>query len=65
MPQTHTPQTASRGSEQSPQYYEQFDGGAAEQALDLFKQFARERPEVVAMWAFGVGFVLGWKLRIW
>jgi hypothetical protein len=39
--------------------------GAAQAALDLFKQYARERPEVVTMWAFGLGFVLGWKLRIW
>jgi hypothetical protein len=38
---------------------------AAEAALDLFKQYARERPEVVAMWAFGIGFVLGWKLKLW
>lgn len=38
--------------------------GAGEAALDYFTEYARERPEVVAMWAFGLGFVLGWKLRI-
>jgi hypothetical protein len=42
----------------------QFQQGAAEAALDLFKQYARERPEIVTMWAFGLGFVLGWKLRL-
>ena len=42
----------------------QFQPGATEAALDLFKQYARERPEIVTMWAFGLGFVLGWKLRL-
>jgi exonuclease V gamma subunit len=31
----------------------------------IFKEYARERPEVVALWAFGIGFVLGWKLKLW
>ena len=48
----------------SPQNYGQTEIGAAEAALDLFKQYARERPELVTMWAFGLGFVLGWKLRL-
>lgn len=34
-------------------------------AMELFKEYSRERPEVVAMWAFGIGFVLGWKLKPW
>ena len=38
---------------------------AGEAALEAFRQFAQEKPEVVAIWAFGIGFVLGWKLRIW
>jgi hypothetical protein len=25
----------------------------------------RERPEVVALWCVGIGFVLGWKLKPW
>lgn len=37
---------------------------AGEAALEAFKEYARERPEIVTMWAFGLGFVLGWKLRI-
>ena len=35
---------------------------------DLYKYFqdyARERPDVVALWCFGIGFVLGWKLKPW
>ena len=37
----------------------------SEAALDFFTEYARERPEVVAMWAFGIGFILGWKLKPW
>jgi hypothetical protein len=38
---------------------------ATEAVLKLLKDYARERPEVVALWAFGIGFVLGWKLKPW
>jgi hypothetical protein len=34
-------------------------------AMECFREYARERPEVVALWTFGIGFVLGWKLKIW
>lgn len=46
-------------------------GGAAEElsageaAWEYFCQYARERPEVVVLWAFGLGFVLGWRLKPW
>ena len=33
--------------------------------VEYFRQYARERPEVVALWCFGIGFVLGWKLKLW
>ena len=29
------------------------------------RQYAREKPGVVALWCIGVGFVLGWKLKPW
>ena len=29
------------------------------------RTYARERPEVCALWCFGVGFILGWKLKPW
>ncbi len=29
------------------------------------QNYARERPEVAALWCFGVGFVLGWRLKPW
>ncbi|HRX80115.1 MAG: hypothetical protein H6821_16655 [Planctomycetaceae bacterium] len=38
---------------------------ATEAAMECFSQYAREKPEVVTLWAFGIGFVLGWKLKPW
>jgi len=34
-------------------------------ACEHFREYGRERPEVVALWCFGIGFVLGWKLKLW
>jgi hypothetical protein len=33
--------------------------------VEYFREYARERPEVMALWCLGIGFVLGWKLKIW
>jgi hypothetical protein len=29
------------------------------------QDYARERPDVFAMWCFGAGFILGWRLKPW
>lgn len=34
-------------------------------AFEHFQEYGRERPGVVALWCFGIGFVLGWKLKLW
>jgi hypothetical protein len=33
--------------------------------LEHFQEYQRERPGVVALWCFGIGFVLGWKFKLW
>ncbi|MGE3778467.1 MAG: hypothetical protein AB7F89_14875 [Pirellulaceae bacterium] len=38
---------------------------AGEAAWAYFRQYAAERPEVVVLWALGIGFVLGWRLKPW
>lgn len=38
---------------------------APQAVLAVFKEYARERPEVVALWTFGLGVVIGWKLKPW
>jgi hypothetical protein len=34
-------------------------------AFEHFREYERERPGVVALWCFGIGFALGWKLKLW
>jgi hypothetical protein len=33
--------------------------------LDSLEEYAREKPISVALWALGIGFFLGWKLKPW
>lgn len=33
--------------------------------VEYVREYTRERPEVVACICFGLGFVLGWKLKPW
>lgn len=33
--------------------------------VDHLREYAVQRPEVAALWCFGIGFVLGWKLKPW
>jgi len=33
--------------------------------MEYMRNYARERPEAAALWCFGIGFVLGWKLKPW
>jgi hypothetical protein len=38
----------------------------AEPAKDIFgllRDYAKDKPDVAAMWAFGLGILIGWKLR--
>ena len=34
-------------------------------SVRAFSRIGRERPEILALWCFGIGFVLGWKLKPW
>tara|TARA_R110002049_G_scaffold305056_1_gene501030 strand:+ start:77510 stop:77770 length:261 start_codon:yes stop_codon:yes gene_type:complete len=52
--------TAASTMREAGQYY------VAEPAGDLFsllRDYAKDKPDVAAMWAFGLGVVVGWKLR--
>jgi hypothetical protein len=33
--------------------------------VESLERFAREKPASAALWAFGIGFFLGWKLKPW
>jgi len=32
---------------------------------DLIQEYARNNPLTFGLWALGIGFVLGWKLKPW
>jgi hypothetical protein len=36
-----------------------------EKAMESMEDYARNEPWAFAAWAFGIGFVLGWKLKPW
>jgi len=36
-----------------------------EDVMTYLREYTRERPEVVALTCFGIGFILGWKLKPW
>jgi hypothetical protein len=33
--------------------------------LSYLREYARQRPEAIALACFGLGFMLGWKLKPW
>jgi hypothetical protein len=37
----------------------------AENVVDQLKDYARAHPTAFGLWALGIGFVLGWKLKPW
>ena len=37
----------------------------AKSAFEHFREYGRERPEILALWCFGIGFAIGWKLKPW
>jgi hypothetical protein len=34
-------------------------------AVDCIEDYARAKPLSFALWTFGLGFALGWKLKPW
>ena len=37
----------------------------ADDIVTYLREYARQKPDVAALWCFGIGFVLGWKLKPW
>ncbi len=33
--------------------------------VEYVVSYARQKPDVAALWCLGIGFVLGWKLKPW
>lgn len=32
---------------------------------DYVREYARQKPDVAAMWCFGLGIFIGWKIKPW
>ena len=52
-------------SRATPSVTQSTDMKPSDDLLTYLRAYARERPDVAAMWCFGIGFVLGWKLKPW
>ncbi|TWT91096.1 hypothetical protein Mal64_14950 [Pseudobythopirellula maris] len=69
-PETSRPssQSKSSGQSQSAGVASRYSQPSPETPPDMvtyLKDYARAKPDVAALWCFGVGFVLGWKLKPW
>ena len=58
-------QTASDKSLESPARPHGQDLQPGQDLVDYIKAYARQKPEVAALWCFGLGFIVGWKLKPW
>ncbi|MFO0960164.1 MAG: DUF883 C-terminal domain-containing protein [Isosphaeraceae bacterium] len=39
--------------------------GFLESSMESIERYARDEPWAFAGWVFGIGFILGWKLKPW
>lgn len=60
-------QTTQKETSQSHQFRPQKtdDLQPAKDFVCYVKEYARQKPDVAALWCFGIGFVLGWKVKPW
>ena len=66
MANTRTaPKSNSRKTTAKPELDLSDEMEVARDVVDYLKEYAREKPEVAALWCFGIGFILGWKLKPW
>lgn len=54
---------ASAAGEMTQDYARHFVAEPAKDVFALLRDYAHDKPDVAAMWCFGVGLVIGWKLR--
>jgi hypothetical protein len=43
----------------------QSDMRPARDLSDYIREYARQKPDVAAMWCFGLGIFIGWKIKPW
>jgi len=47
----------------SQEYGQHYVSEPAQDLIGIMKDYAREKPDVAAMWCFGLGVLVGWKLK--
>lgn len=60
-----TSETVACTEQQMPHTHELGDLQPVPDLVDYLREYARQKPEVAALWCLGIGFVLGWKLKPW
>ncbi len=56
---------AESAAELSQPYVQHYVAEPAQDLLSLAKTYARDKPDVAVLWAFGIGVVIGWKIKPW
>jgi len=51
--------------EAEPTSQQDYELSPVEDLMSYLREYTRERPEVVALTCFAVGFILGWRLKPW
>ncbi|TWT53778.1 hypothetical protein Pla22_14110 [Rubripirellula amarantea] len=55
---------ATRSAGESLQEYgNHYVASPAKDVFGLLRDYAKDRPDVAAVWCFGLGVIVGWKLR--
>lgn len=54
---------ANSAKETAIEYGNHYVAEPARDLVGLLQDYARSRPEVAAVWCFGLGLFIGWKLR--
>jgi ElaB/YqjD/DUF883 family membrane-anchored ribosome-binding protein len=66
MADTHAPTKSSNSRHQAAAIMEENDPiEMGRDMVEYVREYVRENPETAALWCLGIGFVLGWKLKIW
>lgn len=43
----------------------QVDMRPSRDMINYVRRYARQKPDVAALWCFGVGIIVGWKIKPW
>ena len=54
---------ATSASETAKEYGSHYVAEPAKDVFALLQDYAKSKPDIAAMWCFGIGVIVGWKLR--